>query len=372
MLTASAQHAYLPPAPVEGDPELTRVANSLGKAAAFRLWLIFRALDAIGVGQVDKRGARERLPGFGVRISGRYYHALIQRENGCLWSISRDGQVLHLRSYETVAKRLTTLALQRNPDLVVTNVPGQQFKTISVAGSVADYEAAVLAAWIDSRRDQGMTQIAMATLAALFGRSPNTIRNWLSRAGVEVQSNYTQYAGHDERIIPAHANRYVTKGGDYNVTWQLANTYIPKATPARQHKHTPRRVHYVCEHLVEDWFTVHPAGDCGPAYSTIVGGGVYRTGYLYFAGGDDRRKARKRVYQHLRWHQDYHQAHHVFLGGKCSPYPEGRGEIGLYECVDADEAHLTGLHERDYRADHRPYHRRHIDSYRDYLTGQGR
>ena len=355
---------------VETDPELSRVANGLGKAAAFRLWLVFHMLNRAdsGVGQVDKLAVWTLLPAFGIHITRRYYNALLRRENGRLWALSRDGALLHLRSYETVARRLTALALRQNPDLVVTNTPGQKFKTISVAGSVADFEAACMAAWIDSRRDTGMTQIALDTLAALFGRSPNTIRDWLKRAGVQVEHNYTQYAGTDARVIPSHANRYVTKAGDYRVTWQLSNTYIPKTTPERQHKYTPCRVQHVCEQLVENWFTVHPAGESGTARSSIVGGGVYRTGNLYFAGSDDMRKARKRVYRHLRWHQDYARAHHVFLGFKRSPYAESRGEIGLYECVDPDEHHLTRLHERDYRADYRPHHRCHIESYRAYMS----
>ena len=156
---------------------------------------------ASGSGQVDKASLFEHLPVFGIQMTRRYYNALLRRENGCLWTVSRDQRVLHLRSYEKVAKRLTALALEKNPDLVVTNPPGQKFKTICVAGSLADYEARCMAAWIESRIDTGMTNIAISTLAGLFGRSPNTIRDWLNRASVAVQYHFSvAFQLHPDRL----------------------------------------------------------------------------------------------------------------------------------------------------------------------------
>ena len=365
-LPHSEQPAH-PPRSVEGDPGLTRIANGLKRAATFRLWLVSHELNraASGSGQMDKASLFEQLPVFGIQMTRRHYNALIRRENGRLWTLSRDQRVLHLRSYEKVAKRLTRLALEQNPDLVVTNPPGQKFKTICVAGSLADYEARCMAAWIESRIDTGMTNIAISTLAGLFGRSPNTIRDWLSRAGVAVQYHYTQYAGHDETVIPDHANLYVTKDGGYGVTWQLSNSYQPEPTPERLHQYTPRQVHYRCQQQVEEWFSGHPAGECGSARSKIAGGGVYRTGTLFFTGGDDLHKARKRVISHLKWHQDYRVAHHVFLGFKCSPYHTQ--EIGIHECVDPDQNWMTQLQERNYRAQYHLLHRQHQAGYREYL-----
>src|SRR5690606_34658446 len=98
----------------------------------------------------------------------------------------------------------------------------------------------------------GMTSIALSTLSALFGSSPNTIRDWLKRAGVQVQPNYTQYAGSNEQLIPNHASLYVTREGSYGITWRISNTYTPEPTDERQHQRTPRHVLHVCLHLIEE------------------------------------------------------------------------------------------------------------------------
>lgn len=360
-------------ADVEGDPELTRIANGLSKAAAIRLWLVFHAINRAGsgAGQVDKTEAWEQLPAFGIQITRRYFNALIRRENGRFWAVSRDGRALHLRSYEKVSKRLMALALRTKPDLVLTNTPGQKFKRISVAGSIADFEARVISVWLDSRRDAGMTNIALSTLSALFGRSPNTLRDWLKRAGVQVQHNYTQYAGTNEQLVPDHANLYVTREGGYGITWQISNTYIPESTKERQHKRTPRRVYHVCQHMLEEWLEVHPAGDCGTVLCSSTGakedGGVYRTFRLFFDSSKGPHEARKNVHKHLDWHQDIERPHHVFLGFKSSQRAAG-AEIGLYECVDPEGQRGTRLNERDYRSQYHPHHQQHIAGYRDYLA----
>lgn len=353
---AEKRAASLPP--VESDPELLRIAIGLGEGAAYRLWCVFHAVNRAqgGVGHVERHEMRPLLAAFGIAIGKRHYNALIQRGNGVLWSVSRDGAVLHLRSYHKVAARLTARALADDPDLVRTNPPGQKFRTLDVAGSLADFEARALAMWLDYRQDYGLVNIAQETLAGLFGRTAATIRAWLRRAGVAAQANYTQYAGEDQRLIPSHATLYVTRHGAYRVSWRLSNSYRPPAFAERAHKYTPKRAYYACLKQVEESLSVHPAGVCGgdrsgdvPVSATadkrgdmLAGGGVKRTGRLFFHGGEGISKRRKGVRAHLRKHEDYHVAHHVYLGSK-------RG-TGIYDCYDPDEMGSTGLRERDYRA----------------------
>ncbi len=374
---------------VEGDPELLRIAIGLGEAAACRLWLISRVLDARGVGHITKAALEAELPAFGVTHTRRYLNRLIRRGNGVFWAISADSKLIHLRSYEKVAIRLTERALRDKPALVTTNAPGQKFKTLTVAGSIADWEAQGLSVWLDSRRDQGMTNIAISTLCSLFGRTANTIRDWLLRAKIIRQYNYTQYAGSNEALIPAFASLYVTRDGSYKVSWQVSSSYHPKKTPERQHRRTPRHVYHMCQQLLEDGPPGHPAGDCGTALhgsepcteSTVQGeesqqgGGVYRTGRLFFESSKGSLEARKRANRHVQWHQDSNVAHHVLLGFKRRPYPQqGRGprrshDIGVYECIDPEQRGMTGLHERSYKAPYQTRHRQQLAGYRDYLKG---
>src|SRR5690606_5012362 len=81
---------------VDADPELTRLAIGLHEAAAYRVWLISRALDVGGVGQVTKATLEAGLPAFEVTHTRRYLNRLIRRGNGVFWAVSADSTLIHL------------------------------------------------------------------------------------------------------------------------------------------------------------------------------------------------------------------------------------------------------------------------------------
>ena len=66
--------------PAASDPELARLANGLGYAAVFRLWLISRDLDN-GVGRITKDDLEAQLGAFGVSHTRRYLNRLLQRRD---------------------------------------------------------------------------------------------------------------------------------------------------------------------------------------------------------------------------------------------------------------------------------------------------
>jgi hypothetical protein len=218
----------LPPLEVRLDPELGRLALALNKTGEFRVWVVAR--HCFGQpGWVERDTLYGRLKTHGVIHTKRHFNRLLAKGEGLFWGLAPDGRVW-LRGYVKVSQRLTQLAARTAPELVATNIPGTNDVYLRVSGDIGDFKARLYAGWLAYRQDP---KIARCTLAALFGCSEDTLRNWEARLGgvVEVITNYAQSAAdpkEDDTIIdylPEHAYSYVTRYGQIRLRWQQPNRY---------------------------------------------------------------------------------------------------------------------------------------------------
>jgi len=226
------------------DPELGRLAIVLKQAHLFRLWCLARDLskerDATGQvvgssGKVRRNALKRQLREIGSLYSDDHLNRLIRRGEGIFWNANRSQ--LYLRKPAHVAHHLTKQMQAAHPGEMTGNLPGVRDVYVSPAGSLEQWEATLYAGWHCHREDP---TIARATLARLFGRTEQTLRNWEQRrlqGVVTPRHNYAQAPIADPfyDLYPEHAQRYATKRGEVRVTWQLPNTYCTRHI--RQHPH---------------------------------------------------------------------------------------------------------------------------------------
>lgn len=229
---------------VRVDPELGRLAIVVKWAHLFRLWVISRDLSKEKVangdgivcsGKITRKALKSRLSAIGSRYTQDHLNRLIRRGEGIFWNASRSH--LYLRKPTFVAQRLVERVVITAPTVISSNLPGVRDVYLSPLGSLEQWEATLYAGWHCHRENP---TIARSTLARLFGRTEQTLRNWEQRQLQEVvtpRHNYAQ-APITESLYdfyPEHAQRYATKAGDVRVTWQLPNTYLTRTI--RQHPH---------------------------------------------------------------------------------------------------------------------------------------
>ena len=227
------------------EPELGRAAIALKLAGLFRLYVVAREMTrrGDGSGRANKQTLREELRGYGVLYTREHFSRLLRAGESLFWNRSRKDLYLYKPA------RVAAAMAARDPAVFASNKPGVRDMYISPRGSHEAWEASLYAGWLAYRNNP---TIARETLAQLFGRSADTLRQWEAQhltGQVTVRRNYTQCPHpnvEDARYfnyIPAHSQAYrgtVRFQGQWRVVtrlyWQTCNSYQVKGM--RQH---PRR-----------------------------------------------------------------------------------------------------------------------------------
>jgi hypothetical protein len=170
-------------------------------------------------------------------VKGCDYHntRLLHRGNGFYWRL--HGGMIYPVGYTELVKRAIQHAYDHGlHDLYLYgNHPGQRRDMyISVSGSGADFEGAVLASWYGLH---GCPTISRYTLEVLLARDARSIRRMERRACIHITYNEAQTT--DPAAVPLKADGTLRGDVTYsNGVWssRLPNTYTPRMT--RQH---PRR-----------------------------------------------------------------------------------------------------------------------------------
>ncbi|GAB4575820.1 MAG: hypothetical protein Kow0077_29210 [Anaerolineae bacterium] len=293
------------PPEIRVDPELGRLAVGLNLAAELRLWLVLRHYFG-QPGWTHRQQLRTALKRAGVHHTRRHIDRLLQRGREVFWGLGRDGKVW-LRGVIRVVTRLTSRALEENPDLIATNTPGVRDVYVRVDGSLKQFKARLYAAWLAHRENP---KIARATLCKLFGVTRETLWAWeeLLPNTLEVVTSYTQTAidpREDDRIvpfIPAHAFTYLTRTHRVRIRWQSPNVYRTRLVRQHPHKGQARKVRTAAAKIIRD---SQPAEKrAGGRHSTrrlAFGRGHWET-RLYYASADRYRAFLKRLGANIGQH----------------------------------------------------------------------
>ena len=286
--------ACLQTAAVKLHPSLALGMLRAGQAAAGRLWLLLRYLDAQGRGWVDLEAARQQLTqkGAPLRICGRRQlrHLLTQGEM-VFWA--RRGPRIWLRSTAKAAAALGVSRLSCRPVAVPLDTLTQGMGAVR-----AHFYAS-----FHSGRRQAMP-IARATLARLSSVRPRTQRSYEKRAAVQRQANYTigprqtspfaeedawQHGTASFHFID-HQGRQGRVGTAY-LAWQLPNSYYGPHAP--QPRGRQKRINQELAVLFNEGMT---GNDQNP-----VGHVAERAKRFYGSGRDAARARLRRPISEVYW-----------------------------------------------------------------------
>ena len=205
------------------------------QAAAGRLWLLLRHLDADGRGVLRVVNLKEvlttaRAP---LRLCGwRQLRNLLRQGDGIFWQ--RDKDSVWLRSAGRVAASLGVSRLNGHPVAVPVK---------HLLGSVGEARAYLYASFHAGRqstteRRSGQKPIARETLTALTGLTAESQRGYERRVGVSVSRNYvvgegTAPSSKEERLWQQGGGAFEFvdhqggqgRAGNKYIAWQLPNSY---------------------------------------------------------------------------------------------------------------------------------------------------
>jgi hypothetical protein len=293
-----------PSVPVQMDVETARLAVALHRAPQFRLWCIGRELTraATGDGKLTKKAFYIALKGFGWNITRDHFGRLLKWGKGMFWRIDPRTKLVYLNSPCRVVPMLVSLALETNPVLVATNLPGGYDMDVSVSGSHETFEANIYAGWMCFRE---APTISRAVLETLFNRDQDTLRRWEQarlKGRLIIRENYAQYDIEPntwDDVIPEHARPYLArvKNGDvYSLVmryrWRIPNTYDTIYIRQHHKRGQNRKVSKIVRKLLDQYsggFPV-PAKAGQPTYP--IGREIKK---LYF---DDPKRLERYVRKH--------------------------------------------------------------------------
>lgn len=226
------------------DPELARIALGLNRTGEYFVWCVGHHFFG-QPGHTTKDRLFAKIQATGVITSRRHFNRLLKQGKGLFWNLDNYGHI-YLRAYVKVSERLTQLAVDTQPQLVETNIPGARPVLVTTGGSLNHFKAQIYAGWLAYRHDP---TIARDTLTTLFNCTKVTLLNWEQALGdqLRIVTNYAQTSRHpldDERItdyIPAHSYNYVTQRGQTRIRWQQPNTYHTSDIQEHAHKGQSRK-----------------------------------------------------------------------------------------------------------------------------------
>jgi hypothetical protein len=241
--------SYLPPADVQSnlttdlqtDTDCLRTDGELARICAigFKQYHLYQRWVTLhhATRQTGKQGFTYAefdalMLRYGVKGCDTYNTRLLRNGDGFYWRL-HDGMI-YPTGYVALCKRAIQHAHVRGlHDLYLYgNHPGQRRDMyISVSGSGADFEGAVLSAWYGAH---GCPTISRHTLEVLLYRDARSIRRMEKRACIRITYNEAQTT--DPAAVPLKADGSLRGDVTYkNGVWssRMPNTYTPRMT--RQH-----------------------------------------------------------------------------------------------------------------------------------------
>ncbi|MBL8118771.1 MAG: hypothetical protein JNJ78_14660 [Anaerolineae bacterium] len=296
------------------DPELARIALALKHANLFRVWaVLLQFARKTNRNSIPRALLAEKLADHGVNVSDRNLRRWLYRGHGLYWQITES--TVYFAGQKLLSARLTAYVLEHGKsDLIKTNQPGRNRQMyISLAGSLAQFEAQVYAAWIASRNNP---LIARSVLQMLFNRTARILRQWEASAGVTATSNEVQYHPQFNNSVPDHAIMYEADLGngltETRFRARTVNTYHAPVIKQHAKRGQGRRI---LRAVVEVLQSVEPAGNCGQGGSRRAStGGLKPTGRLYFDNITKARQSRKHSGERTRY---------IRLGAAFTKHPKG-------------------------------------------------
>jgi len=327
---------------IELDYELAAEAIAQYRAPQLCLWATALAYvrEHNTGGKISKATLYELLIDGGAIISPRSYRRRLAEGNGDWWNLGKDR--FSIRGQKRVTKWLTANALAMGrADVIDTNAPGARNVSVSIAGTVADFEASCLSSWHYGKADT-TENIGRDILTRRFNRSVPTLIDWETRAGIETVKTIREYEA-DSPNAPDHAYEVTVKvrDPDGTIRWEkrlrsrYTNAYNAPAGRHRERKHYigPRKRREAAQRVLEAQTTNQPAlspqssaaehtsaiPPCGDADEQSSGAGLHRVGRLVFAPRQSKRRSQresrilawKAVERHMERHGDTDRPHYV-------------------------------------------------------------
>jgi len=327
---------------IELDYELAAEAIAQYRAPQLRVWATFLAYvrEHNTGGKIDKATLYELLIASGAKISTRSYRRWLAEGNGDWWNLGKDR--LSIRGQKRVTKWLTANAVDMGrADVIETNAPGARNVSVSIAGTIADFEAEGLSIWHYGNADT-TENIGRDILTRRFNRSVPTLLDWEKRAGIETVKTIVEDEI-DSPHAPEHAYtvRVKVRGLDGKYRWETrtrwrhTNAYNAPAGRHRERKHHigPRKRREAARRVLEAQTTNQPAlspqssaaehtsaiPPCGDASEQSLGAGLHRVGRLVFTPRHSKRRSQresrimawKALERHTERHGDSERPHYV-------------------------------------------------------------
>lgn len=183
--------------------ELNRSILAQNMSAAYRVWLLCRALDPDGRGIISLTPLLRLLETHGLN---RHMLRRLRRQSHCRLFLTFHATHVEYRSLEAVCRSLGV-------------IPGRavSIPTESIS-STESFRAALYTAWIAGHDELYMSR---ERLSHLFNVSPDTLRRWERLTGVEVTQNVIEVAKSDQEAAEAHIPKDARLDGD-----RLGRVYV--------------------------------------------------------------------------------------------------------------------------------------------------
>lgn len=217
------------------DGELMRICGiGFKHFPLVQRWVVLHDMTRAGQQGFTFDELSTRCVQLGVKGCETYTRRIIRKGIGFYWEYDPRTDKIYPASYLTLCKRAIQYAYDHGlHDLYLYgNHPGQRRDMyISVSGSGADFEAAILASWYGLH---GCPTISRYTLSALLNRDARSIRRMERRACIRITYNEAQTT--DPAAVPLNADGSLRgdvrhEAGVWN--FRMPNTYTPRMT--RQH-----------------------------------------------------------------------------------------------------------------------------------------
>lgn len=239
------------------DSELARMAMALKLSILLRLWIILHEMARLtkrqGFTQDELNTALIR---YNVKHSAAKLTRYIYQGHQLFWELDGNTGMVYPVGYVRLALRLVKRAYAFDFwDIFITNIAGRtKDMYLDVSGSLADFEAAILAGWHASKNNPTISRFVLVNL---FNRDVRTMRKLERRAGIKAVHNVAHT--YDPSLVPIDddgglrwdVQTYHDRAGRTIYAFTMSNTY--HAPRVRQHNAwgQSRRARAVINNLME-------------------------------------------------------------------------------------------------------------------------
>lgn len=331
------------------DRELGRGAFVRGEVREYRCWCYGHNLirSEYPSGLVPKTALFDYLVSLGIVKTQRNYDDIIQAGRGLYWVLRtvKGVQVIQLRSWANLAKRMIKLEQVKKPykvakeapcqDAIImrtfdTNQPGTSRVWLDLSGSIPDARATLYKSWIMGRAENKMqrAQISRRVLQALWHVPRKTLLAMEKRANFHPDTVYDEHHDPNADLVPSYAFLCQSKDGSQFASWRGSNWFTYQPVNKHPHGGQRRKVRKIVESTLEQ---SEPA--------SLANGGQQRAkrpGRLHLVsitGKNGFTPAHKRLERHLRKHQDMHVRHYALLGFRYGVHIEEYSTGSCYRSI---------------------------------------